>query len=376
MGGAEMMLFKVLSAMDLKKFPSEIICLSANVELVERIEALGVTVHVLGMKGGLPTPSGLMKLVKIMKQFEPNVVQTWLYHADLIGGLAAKFFSKSKIVWNIRSGDMLLRNNKWHAYLTAKISAWISPWVPDTILTNSYNAHTNHAKFGYSDKKFQVIPNGFDMNHFKPNPAMKTKLKQELGIPESATILGTIGRFHYQKDFNTFVKTAAILGEKHPDLHFCMCGPNINNENELLMSWINATSLQARIHLLGIRHDVHNILPAYDIFMSSSSCGEAFGNVIGEAMACAVPCVVTDVGDSAIIVGDTATVVRPRDPAGLAKEADSLLQLSVEQREEIGALARQRVAQKYSLPTIAKTYSDFYLQLGSASVDNQQKQAV
>jgi hypothetical protein len=114
MGGAEMMLFKVLSAMDLKKFSSEIICLSANVELVERIEALGVTVHVLGMKGGMPTPSGLMKLVKIMKQFEPDVVQTWLYHADLIGGLAAKFFSKSKIVWNIRSGDLDFRNTTWH----------------------------------------------------------------------------------------------------------------------------------------------------------------------------------------------------------------------------------------------------------------------
>ena len=155
-----------------------------------------------------------------------------------------------------------------------------------------------------------------------------------------------------------------------------MCGPNINNENELLMSWINATPLQERIHLLGIRHDVHNILPAYDIFMSSSSCGEAFGNVIGEAMACAVPCVVTDVGDSAIIVGDTATAVPPRDPVGLAKEADNLLQLPVEQHEEIGTLARQRVAQKYSLSTIAKAYSDFYLQLGSARVNAPQKQTV
>ncbi len=204
---------------------------------------------------------------------------------------------------------------------------------------------------------------------------MKTKLKQDLGISESAIILGTVGRFHYQKDFNTFVKAAAILGEKYPDLHFCMCGPNINAENELLMSWINATSLQARIHLLGTRHDMHNILPAYDIFMSSSSCGEAFGNVIGEAMACAVPCVVTDVGDSAIIVDDTGTVVPPRDPVRLAEAADNLLQRSIEQREEIGLLARQRVAQEYSLPTIAKAYSDFYLQLGSAgSSDKQQKQ--
>jgi glycosyltransferase involved in cell wall biosynthesis len=267
---------------------------------------------------------------------------------------------------------MLFRNNKWHTYLTSKICAWISPWVPDTILTNSHNAHTNHVKVGYSDKKFQVIPNGFDMDQFKPNPAMKIKLKQELGIPESALILGTVGRFHYQKDFNTFVKAAAILGEKYPDLHFCMCGPKINAENELLMSWIKATPLQERIHLLGIRHDVYNILPAYDIFMSSSSCGEAFGNVIGEAMACAVPCVVTDVGDSAIIVGDTGSVVPPRDPTRLAEMADNLLQQSVEQREEIGALARQRVTDEYSLTTIASTYSDFYLQLGLANEEKQQ----
>lgn len=374
MGGAEMMLFKVLSAMDLKKFPAEVICLSTKVELVERIEALGVKVHVLGMKGGIPTPSGLTKLVKIIKKVEPDVVQTWLYHADFIGGLAAKFFSKSKIVWNIRSGDLVFRNNKWHTYLTAKLCAWMSPWVPDTILTNSHNAHINHAKAGYSDKKFKVIPNGFDMDTFKPSKIFKTKLKQELGIHESATILGTVGRFHYQKDFNTFIKTAAILGEKHPDLHFCMCGPRINTENESLMSWINKTKLKDRIHLLGIRHDVHTILPAYDIFMSSSSCGEAFGNVIGEAMACSVPCVVTDVGDSAIIVDDTGLVVPPCDAARLAEAADSLLKLSATQRDEMGALARQRVMNEYSLATIANAYSYFYLQLTSVSEDKQQKQ--
>lgn len=366
MGGAEMMLFKVLSAMDLKKFPAEVVCLSANVELVKRIEALGVTVHVLGMQGGRPTPSGLKRLVKIIKHFKPNVVQTWLYHADLIGGLAAKFFSNSKIVWNIRSGDLVFRNNKWHTYLAAKVCAWISPWIPDMILTNSHNAHKNHAKAGYDDEKFRIIPNGFDTDVFKPSAIIKAKIKAKLGIPDSAMIVGTVGRFHYQKDFATFIKTAAILKEKYPELHFCMCGPKINHDNEQLMSWINKTQLGDHIHLLGIRHDINNILASYDIFISSSSCGEAFGNVIGEAMSCAVPCVVTDVGDSAIIVDDTGLTVSPHDPAGLAEAADSLLKLSTAQRDQVGSKARQRVIKEYSLSTIAKAYSDFYQKIGSA----------
>lgn len=362
-GGAEMMLFKLLSTMDRAEYPAEVICLSTNDVMGDRITALGVTVHTLDMKGGLPTPSGMLRMARLIKAYQPDVVQTWMYHADLLGGMTTKMVANSKIAWNIRSGDLAFRNTRWHTYITAKVCAWISPWVPNTILTNSHNAAKSHAEAGYQAKKFRVIPNGFDIDLFKPSRDAKRILREELAIAESSRIVGTVGRFHHQKDFNSFIKAAKIVCAAHEDVHFCMCGLNIDQDNQTLMGWINEAGLQQRVHLLGRRGDIHQIVAAYDIFLSSSSCGEAFGNVIGEAMSCAVPCVVTDVGDSAIIVADTGRVTSPEQPKQLVAAVDSLLCLSAEALAEEGARSRQRVIDEYSLTAIATAYGAFYQQL-------------
>lgn len=364
MGGAEMMLFKLLSTMDRSKYQAEVICLSTNDIMGDRIRELGVTVHTLDMRSGLPTPACMLRMKRLIKEYQPDVVQTWLYHADLLGGITAKMAApNSKIVWNIRSGDLDFRNTTWHTYISAKMSAWLSGWIPHTILSNSYEGQKTHAKAGYKDKKFRVIPNGFDTDIFKPNAEAKPALCQELGIPATSRIVGTVGRFHYQKDFNSFIKAAKSIVENHPDVHFCLCGLNVDNNNQTLVDWIKEAGLQSHVHLLGRRSDIQDIIAAYDVFLSSSVCGEAFGNVIGEAMSCGVPCVVTDVGDSAIIVADTGRVAPPSQPAQLANAVNELLSLSPEELAEESKRSRQRVINEYSLQAVATAYSDFYQQL-------------
>lgn len=366
-GGAEMMLFKLLSTMDRSEYPSEVICLSTNDVMGDRIRELGVTVHTLDMKSGLPTPASMLRMKRLIKDYQPDVVQTWLYHADLLGGVMAKMASNSKIVWNIRSGDLDFRNTTWHTYVSAKLCAWMSPWIPNTILSNSYEGQKTHAKAGYQDKKFRVIPNGFDTDVFKPNAKAKKALRKELGIEASSRIVGTVGRFHYQKDFKSFIKAAKMVCENHQDVHFCMCGLNVDKDNQTLMRWISEAGLQSRVHPLGRRGDIQQVIAAYDIFLSSSSCGEAFGNVIGEAMSCSVPCVVTDVGDSSIIVADTGRVTPPNQPEQLAAAVDNLLCLSTEELAEEGERSRQRVIDEYSLQAVTTAYSDFYQQLAATT---------
>lgn len=362
-GGAEMMLFKLLSNIDRSEYESEVVSLTSNDVIGNRISSLGVKVHTLNMKGGVPTPSGLIALVKLIRQFKPDVIQTWMYHADLFGGCLGKLASKSKIVWNIRQGDLEYRNLKLHTYITAKLSAWISSFVPDVILTNSFIAKDNHVEGGYQLKKFKVIPNGFDTDVFKPKSISNEGLYDELGLDKTLRIVGTVGRFHHQKDFNNFIKAAKLISKEFIDVRFCMCGSNIDKDNKELMSWINEADLNDFIFLLGPRSDISNILSDFDIFVSSSSCGEAFGNVIGEAMSCAIPCVVTDVGDSAIIVGNTGKVVQRENSILLANATKELLNLSETDLVSKGERARQRIIENYSIKHIASLYTDFYQQL-------------
>lgn len=363
LGGAEMMLYKLLSSMDQPENTAEVISLSPNDVMGDRISELGIKVHTLDMKGGLPTPKGILKMSRLIKAFQPDVVQTWMYHADLLGGVTAKLVSKSKIVWNIRQGDLEYRNVKLHTYITAKLCAWLSPFVPNAILTNSHKARENHVKVGYKDKKFNVIPNGFDIDLFKPSSNAEQSLRRELGLGTDTKIIGTVGRFHHQKDFKNFVDASKLIAESFPKAHFCMCGANLDTDNDELMTWIKDAGVQEYIHLLGRRDDIYNVVAAFDIFVSSSSCGEAFGNVIGEAMTCGTPCVVTNVGDSAIIVGNTGRVIERENSTLLAEAVIDLLSLSEEEFLEEEKLARERIVENYSLPAIASRYGNFYQQL-------------
>jgi glycosyltransferase involved in cell wall biosynthesis len=204
-----------------------------------------------------------------------------------------------------------------------------------------------------------VLPNGFDLEVFKPDPAARLSVRQELGLPEEALFIGLVGRFYPLKDHYNFIDAAARLRAELPEIHFLLCGEGITPENKELAEWVNASGIRAHCHMLGQREDIPRITAALDIACSSSYM-EGFPNVIGEAMACGVPCVVTDVGDSALLVGDTGMVVPPKNPQALANAWRELIEMGPDRRASLGEAARRRVGESFSLPAIAARYEELY----------------
>jgi glycosyltransferase involved in cell wall biosynthesis len=364
MGGAQTMLYKLLSRLDRAAFESEVVSLADVGPLDEKIRALGVPVKVLGMRPGVPNPLALFRLARWWRQDPPDVVQTWMYHADLIGGLAANLAGGIPVAWNIRHSDVDVDSNKRSTAWTITACARLSHWLPTRIICCAELSRRIHTQLGYAAEKILVIPNGFDLEVFRPDATARLSVRQDLGIPEKALVIGLVGRFHPLKDHRNFIESAARLHASLPEVHFLLCGDDVTTENPELAEWIQAGGIGDRCHLLGPREDVPRLNAALDI-ACCSSYSEGFPNAVGEAMACGVPCAVTDVGDSALIVGDTGSVVPPKNPDALANAWRELIEIGPDGRGLLGAAARRRIDQCFSLRAIAARYEDLYAQIAA-----------
>lgn len=359
-GGAEMMLYKLLSRMDKSRFKSEVISMIDLGPFSGKIQELGVPLRSLGMRRGIPNPMNLLRLAKWIRQAKPDVIQTWMYHADLMGGLAAKLVGGIPVAWGIRHSNLSYHGSRRLTIYTMKMCAQASRWLPTKIVCCSEASERVHTAVGYDVRKMMVIPNGFDLSAFKIDAAARFSVRDELNIPHDALLIGLVGRFDPQKDHRNFVHAAALVHRIHPDVHFLLCGDDITWENVQLREWIEKAGIQKQCALLGRRNDMSRLTAALDIAASSSSFGEGFPNVIGEAMACGVPCVVTDVGDCALIVGQTGRIVPAEHTNELAKAFCELIELGMEGRRQLGAAARRRVLEFFNLPDIVTRYEKLY----------------
>lgn len=359
-GGAETMLLKVLERLDRQRFSPHVISLTTPGDLAPRITALGIPVEAVGLKSGLPSPSGFFRLVHTLKRLNPDVVHTWMYHADLLGGLAARLAGVSAVGWCIRNSNLDRDKTKYSTRAVVSLCASISKWVPSRILSCSEKARQVHVMCGYAAEKMVVVPNGFDLTRFKPDGDARRRVRIELGLEADTPLVGLIGRFDPQKNHAGFFEAAGALHCHRPYVHFVLAGQGINSSNAALMLAISQQGVLANTHLLGLRSDMPKLMAALDVLCSSSSYGEAFPNVLGEAMACGVPCAVTDVGDSAYIVGDTGCAIAPGDMAGLAVALEMLLVLPPSEKAALGERARARVATYFEIGGVVRRYEDFY----------------
>lgn len=359
-GGAEMMLFKVLEHLDRQSYAPHVISLTTLGELAPRIAALGISVDAVGMKPGRPSPSGFFRLIKIIKRLKPDVVHTWMYHADLLGGLAARLAGVSSIGWCIRNSNLDKEKTKFSTRAVVRLCASISKWVPSRTLSCSEKARQVHVRCGYAAEKMVVVPNGFDLSRFKPDLDARHRIRAELGVTDQTPLVGLIGRFDPQKNHLGFFEAAAVLHRQMPQVHFVLAGQDIDSRNAALMRAISQAGVLPNTHLLGLRDDMPKLMAALDVLASSSSYGEAFPNVLGEAMACGVPCAVTDVGDSAYIVGDAGRVVASDDMHGLAAGLEALLASSLTEKAALSKQVRARVAEYFEIGRVVQRYEDFY----------------
>ena len=352
------MLCKLVTHMDRKAFRPLVVSMTDRGPFGEKLASEGVPVLELGMRLGRPTPAGLLKLCRLLRKHDPNVLQTWLYHADLLGLLAGKVSAVKRIVWGIRCSDMDLRNYSPLTALTVWSNARLSCF-PDAILVNSEKGRQVHEKRGYSARRMRVIPNGFDIERFRPDETAREWLLAELGLTHQAKLIGFVARFDPMKDHKTFFRAASALAAKEDSVHFILAGDGMVVSNAQVSVLVKPKLLD-KVHLLGRREDIPRLLAAMDIATSASAYGEGFSNAVGEAMACGVPCAVMDVGDAEWIVGDTGMVVPPGSPELLADAWKRLLDMDLEQRKRLGERARARVAENFEINKLVRRFEDFY----------------
>ena len=355
-GGAERMLLRLVNGIDVDRFPSMIISITGPEEVARELSKRGIPVRSLGIRRGLPDARMVPRLARLLRDFRPDVLQTWLYHADMLGLAVRELGLVDRLVWNLRCSDIggptLIRG------VLRRFSA-----VPNAVVVNSSAGQAFHSGIGYRPRRWVHIPNGFDTDALAPSHGAREWARSLLGIPTDAIAVLLPARHHPMKDHATFLAAAAQLSANRPDVQFVMMGKGNEPTNRALAQMIETHGLQSRVTLAGERDDLETLYPAFDIVTLSSAFGEGFPNVLGEAMSSGVPCVGTAVGDVAAIIGEAGRVVPPRDSAALAAAWQQLVEMGPAERDALGAAARCRIARNWNIGSVVAQYETLYEQL-------------
>lgn len=360
-GGAERMLWKLLSRIDRSRFEPFVIALSRDSDrIVQAFQDIDVPCELLGMRPGRVSLGPVVRLARRLRSLGPDIVQGWMYHGNLAATVAsAALGGHVPVLWNIRGAL-----DSSHDRRPTGFVIWAGGKLSGTsarIINNSIVSALQHEqRFGYESSRRVILPNGFDVDAFRPSVQARKIMRESLHLPSDSVLVGLIGHYRSMKDHPGFLRAASLLHQRYPQVHYVLAGDRIDDTNSQLNSLISTYGLRARVHLLGNRDDTQVIQAALDVAVSSSASGEGFPNVIGEAMSCGVPCVVTDVGDSAVVVGDTGIVVPPKNPEALAGSIAGLIDGGETHRRELGARARQRIIDCFGLDSVVRQYETLY----------------
>jgi glycosyltransferase involved in cell wall biosynthesis len=359
-GGAELFLLKLIDYMALH-FECHIIFLNSQGQLKERFLNSGATVHFLELKfNPFSILKEITKLTQLLKQIRPDVVHSWLFISDLMGGLAAKIARVPLIYWSIRQSNVSFSQNNLHSYLLIRICGVLSRYIPDQIISCSAVASTNNVNDGmYVRNKIIEIPNGFDIELYKERPDHRALIRNELDVLPSVKLIGIIGRFDIQKGFDNFVNIAFMVKDKVPNVRFVFIGSGCTADNSKLQKLVNDKNLFDYSYFLGTRADLVSIYNALDLVIIASR-GEAFPNVLGEAMSVGTPVVTTNVGEIPVILNGIQESYSPGSNVEMADKAVEVLQLDELAKNQLSHKLRERIVENYNLRNIMDSYRRVY----------------
>ena len=360
-GGAEALLYRMC------KFDKEhnhiVISIMDEQKYGLLLKEIGVVVYTLSFPKGKIKFSGFFKLYRLIKQIKPDVVQTWLDHADMIGGIVARLAGIKNIVWGVHHTALVKGESKLSTIFISKINVFLSYFIPKKIIYCAQESKKAQEKIGYKKAKGVVVLNGYDTKGFTQDDSLSEEVRNDLSINADSFLIGHVGRYDPQKDLSNLIDAFAFLNQKKLYFDAVIVGANLDNNNGDLVSKLNKNGLSKHVHLLGRRDDITAIMNGIDLFVLSSK-SEAFPNVLNEAMLCGTPCVTTDVGDAGKIVRDTGWVVRPKDSEALA---NAIIKASEEKESNKSiwlqrkTACRKRVVENFSLEKMVKEYKKVWL---------------
>ena len=361
-GGAESMLLQLATRLDRRLFEPVVVSLRGEGPMADRFRAAAVPLVCLRRSISGRSSTGFYRLLRHVHALRPSIIQGWMYHgnvaAQCVRSLAAR---QSKLCLGIRATLHPVLREKSLARLVIRADAFLSRFADASVYV-SEAARTSHGRYGYRADRVLVIGNGVDTEVFRPSPVAGEQLRSALCIGPNDRIIGHVGRYHPMKDHRGFFTAAAKLAQRYEDVHFLAVGSGVDDRNAELSRLISVLGLRGRVHLLGLQLDMTKIYPALSLLVMSS-WSEGFPNVIGEAMSCGVPCVATDIGDSARILGDIGSVVAPRDPDAIADACGELLDMGKADITALAQRARERIVGAFSISSVALQYQDLYLRL-------------
>jgi glycosyltransferase involved in cell wall biosynthesis len=363
-GGAESLLAGIVSTAGADgPFEHIVLPLRPGGSVEQRVRDTGTLAAPLGVDGAVDLLTAPLRLAARLRELRPDVVQGWLLQGNPAATIGAGLARLGvPVLWNVRWTLYDVESEPFRTRALLGLSGRLAR-LPTRIVYNSRLAVAQHAAIGFPPGRARVIPNGFDLDRLRPNPAARTAVRLELGIPSDAKVVGMLARYHPMKDHATSLRAAAHLVERGVDAIFVYAGPDVDNANTDLVDLVEDLGLSARVRLLGDRLDAARLFVSFDLYwMSSLASGmaEGFPSAIAEAMACGVPCVTTDSGDAAWIIGRTGRVVPSRNPQALGDAAAELLLLDPSEIRRMGSDARRRIERDFSLESVVGAYEALY----------------
>jgi len=362
-GGAENMLERlVTTSQGRRKFRHMVISLTGTGPVGQRLIDAGIPVRALGMRSGLGAIAAFWGLRAMLRELHPDIVQTWMYHADLLGGLAARTLGIRRVIWGVRATFVEYEGSRITNTLV-RVCAALSRRIPAAVVCAAEASRRAHEAFGYDAARLRVIPNGYDSVHLARAATRRSASRAMIGAAgDGNVVIGACGRFNPVKDFGSFIRAAAIVSQRLPSARFVLAGKGLDSSNAELNGWLDANGVANIFTLLGERPDLPDCLAAFDVFCLSSK-SEGFPNVVCEAMGVGVPCAVTNVGDAALIVGDTGEVVPKEDVNALADAMLRIAQLHPDKRRALGERARARLEAEFSIDVACSRFESLYREL-------------
>jgi glycosyltransferase involved in cell wall biosynthesis len=351
-GGAQRQLTALASSLDKRVFEVTVLTLYSGGALIDDLRGTGVRVIPLDKKHRWDVIGFFARLAKVCRNLRPHILHSYLPGQNLIAMSLKPFLPQTKMVWGIRSSAFDPATQDWLSMLIVRLQALLSRFA-DLIIFNSNAGKQFHLAHGVAASRVVVIRNGIDTVRFSPDRRKGLRLRSSWRVPEDALVIGIVGRIVHVKDYATFLQAAERLARLRPQARFLCVGSGSPEYVRSLHDLTAELGLEKKVIWPGeLVEDLPDGYNAMDIYCSSSYA-EGTSNVILEAMACGLTCVVTDVGDSRVIVGETGVVVPSRDPQSLA---DGLEQMArrLGPEPQLRVAARERIVSSFSIDSLAQ----------------------